>query len=126
MLYLLGEPYKPMPTVVCPVEGFEHVSITFPDTWLYVHYERYQIGLSEAPENATDMTKRIYGAIALCDAIEGIDLSEGLLNQPLSYIGLFNWIKDTVLFPYLQAYLPKKNGLSVQPSTEKPQPSETV
>lgn len=114
-----------MPRVVCPVEGFEHVAITYPDDWRYIHFEQYQAGLNEAPENATEVTKRLFGAVALCQKIEGVDLKEGLLNQPLSYTALFNWIKDTVLFAYLAAYMPKKNGSSPPPTTPNPLPAES-
>jgi hypothetical protein len=96
-----------MPTVVCPVEGFEEVSVTYPDEWLYKHFEQYHFGVSQAPDNATEATKETYGSIALCDKIEGI-ATDDLFNLPLHAIKFFNWLKQEVYFSYLLAVSPPK------------------
>jgi hypothetical protein len=109
-----------MPTVVCPVEGFEEVSITFPDSdaWKVGHRDKYIKGLLEAPEGVTANTKEMYGAVFLCDAITGLDLSEGIINQPIHYLSCLEWIRIAVMTPFVAAQAPKKNGKSQQQSTE--------
>lgn len=108
-----------MPTVICPVEGFEEVSITYPDVWLYRHFEQYHLGVSQAPDNSTEATKETCGTVALCDRIEGIDIKD-LFNQPLYIIRFIKWLRQEVYLSYLMAVSPpKKKTLSKQQTTRK-------
>lgn len=98
-----------MPTVACPVEGFERVKVAYPDTWLLRHYDLYHAGRAEAPEGAAESTRETYGTIALCDRIDGLDLNKPA-ELPLYYLAFFRWLKDEVLLSYLKAGAVPKNS----------------
>lgn len=99
-----------MPTVNCPLEGFEDVQITYPDEWLVKHRDMFFYGWSQPPEDSAPSTKETYGAIALCEKIDGLDI-KNLAELPMSYIHVLNWIRDTVFVKgYLEAIEPPKNS----------------
>lgn len=98
-----------MPTIQCPIEGFENVTISYPDEWLMKHIDQWHYGRSQAPENASPLTQETFGAIALCDKIEGIDLAN-ITELPLRYVGLFRWLRDVVYGSYLNAFTVEKKA----------------
>lgn len=90
-----------MPIAKCPVKGFEDVTITYPDEWLMKHIDQFYVGLSKAPENSAPSTKEIYGSIALCDTIDGIDLTN-VSEAPIAYRDFFIWLVNEV---YVTSYV---------------------
>lgn len=108
-----------MPTVVCPVEGFEEITITYPDEWLYKHLDQYHLGLDSAPKGASEFTKEVCGTLALCEKIEGLDNVDlsNLLSLPLYYLKFFSWLKKEVHTNFILAISPPKKKMSSQPQT---------
>ena len=94
-----------MPKVNCPLPQFEGVEIEYPDEWLMGHIDLFWQGYKSAPDNAAPSTKEMYGTIALCQKIEGLDTAE-LDKLPLHYRAFFNWLIETV---YINSYLPATN-----------------
>ena len=88
-----------MPKIQCPLD--ETVSVTFPDEWLMKHVDLFYQGVAAAPVGSAPSTEEIYGAIALCDEIKGIDLSD-LHDKPLTLWPMLQWIVKEV---YIKSYL---------------------
>lgn len=91
-----------MATVVCPLEGFEQVEIIYPDEWLMKHIDQFNVGYYTAADNAANSTKELFGTLALCDSIKGID-TDSLGDMPLSYKPMFNWLVKEVYLKYIKA-----------------------
>jgi len=85
------------------IPALKDVTITYPDVWLWKHADIYELGRNAAPEGSSDMTQRIYGAIALCDKIDGVKI-EGLSDLPIYYRLFFSWLANEVLTSYFEAF----------------------
>lgn len=88
-----------MPKIQCPHD--ENVWVTFPDEWLMKHVDMFYQGVLSAPIGSAPSTEEIYGAIAICDKIEGIDLKD-LHEKPLALWQVLRWIVEEV---YIKSYL---------------------
>ena len=98
-----------MPSENCPVEGYQNVKIRYPDEWLMIHMDLFWEGYIQAPDNAAPATKEIFGTIALCEEIDGLDVSN-IGQLPLSARLFFKWLVETVYYDsYLAAVEPPKN-----------------
>jgi len=73
------------------------------------HIDKSYTGRQAAPEGASPGTQDTYSTIALCDKIEGVDLTN-VRNLPLSYVAFFNWLKQEVYGSYLEAIAIPKNS----------------
>lgn len=105
-----------MPTIQCPIEGFE-VKVTFPDEWLMKHIDQFYLGLEQAPKGAAPSTREIYGTIALCEEIEGLDL-KNVGEMPLSHRPFFVWlVREIYLGNYLKAITVPNESLLAQQTT---------
>lgn len=100
-----------MPVTTCPIEGFEHITVIYPDEWLYRHLIQFEMGKRQAPDGAGPAAEELFGTIALCEKIEGVDLSD-IPNAPLHFIQFFNWLRQEVYLSYLQAVSPPKKKTS--------------
>ena len=91
-------------TLTCPIKGFEKVGITFPeaDELTMAHYNKFYSGFEEAPAGASYQMRLVFGAVALCDDIEGID-AKNVLGMPINYSPVFDWIVNEV---YVNTYAP--------------------
>jgi hypothetical protein len=98
-----------MPTVKCPVVGFEHVTITYPDEWLMRHIDKYGLAIRDAPEASAISTLETYKAIGLCDNIEGLELNGNISNLPIKYFRFFKWLRETVAGSFDEAMAPDPN-----------------
>ena len=88
-----------MPTIECPFDDKVHV--TYPDEWLMKHVDLFYQGTQEAPAGSAPSTVEIYGAIALCEKIDGIDVGD-LHDKPLGLWKVLRWIVEEV---YIKSYL---------------------
>jgi hypothetical protein len=98
-----------MPTIECPLEGFDKITVTYPDEWLMRHVDLFHLGFSSAPEDASPATKEMFGTVALCEKIEGLDLDD-ISAMPLSYRPFFNWLVETVFIDGYVKALTVPNG----------------
>lgn len=101
-----------MPKLACPVAGFEQVEVTVPDEWLMGHINRFYQGYNSDPEAAPAL-REIYGTIALCDAITGVDLKD-VANKPLRWRPFFRWLVEAV---YTGSYLLDAAAIEAQKKT---------
>lgn len=90
-----------MPTIQCPLDGFEDVKVTYPDEWLYKHIDVFYRGIQSAPDNSSPGTQELLGTLALCDDLEGIDI-KNIDDLPIKYRQVFRWLVRTV---YIDSYL---------------------
>lgn len=93
-------------TVKCPLDGFEQVEITFPEQaeLTMAHYSRFGQGMADAPPDSSFGVRLIFGSIALCDKIEGLEIDPAkLLELPLYYSQVLQWIVQVV---YHDTYSP--------------------
>lgn len=97
-----------MTTEKCTVKGFEKVSITFPDKWLMAHRDLFFQGMGAAPSGASPGTSELYGCIALCEKIEGIEVDD-LGSLELHYAPVFDWLRKVVYESFTAAMQPPKN-----------------
>jgi hypothetical protein len=97
-----------MPHIACPLKGYEDVAVEFPDEWFMRHVDQYWAGSNKAAEGASMFTRELYGAIALCDKIEGLDVKD-LAAKPLAFYPVLNWLRTTVLGSYYAAMEIPKN-----------------
>jgi hypothetical protein len=65
------------------------------------HVDLFYQGVTQAPLGSAPSTEEIYGAIALCSEIEGIDTSD-LQDRPLRLWPVLRWIVEEV---YVRSYL---------------------
>ena len=104
-----------MPTVNCPVKGFEHLSVTWPDEWLMEHREKCFRGYYKAPSDASPTTKETFGTLELCQ-VESTDKEKPLPDftnfekLPLKYVQFFKWLSDTVFDSYSAEFEPDPNS----------------
>jgi hypothetical protein len=107
-----------MPTVQCPVEGFEEIRVTYPDEWLMKHIDQFYAGTQKSAEGCAPSTKELYGVIALCEKIEGIDLSK-ISEAPLTYRPFFVWlVLEVYINSYLKAITIPNGSLLAQPTMQ--------
>jgi hypothetical protein len=103
--------------VTCPFEGFEEISLTFPDQreWKVRHSEMFWRAYRDAGEKATLNTALLHGCVAVCEKIEGLPADIPLDEWPLQ---VFLWIINEVYYGGLdKATNPPKNLLSPAPPT---------
>ena len=98
----------PEPVLNIP-DDLAGVVVTFPDEWVMSDIDKFYQGSQAAPVGSSPGNIELYGTIALCDAISGIEIAD-LGKLPLHYGGFFNWLRQTVYIDsYLQAVEPPKN-----------------
>lgn len=106
-------------TVSCPVEGFTHISITYPDKWAYRHKLLFLRGVAQADREASWFEGTLLGCIALCEKVEGLELEE-IGELPMHYAPFFEWVVVEIYPKYSKAAEPPDpNPSAQQPITPK-------
>ena len=100
----------------CPIEGYEDLSVTIPDTFLVRHHELWAKGVRESLDifgnDASIGMQRFLGCVALCEKIENPP-DGGAADWPLD---IFHWLIDEVYHSAFEKALnPKKKILSKPP-----------
>jgi hypothetical protein len=103
-----------MPTVACPVLGFEHLSVTFPDEWLMEHRDKFHKGYLKASNEASPATRQLFGTLELCkiestNGQQPPDVSH-YEKLPLKWVRFFTWLDDTVFDSYAAEFQPDPNS----------------
>lgn len=96
----MSESEKPEPTP-CPLEGFEHISIVYPAEWTIGHIDQFYAGMSQAGPAASPIVREIFGTLALCSEINGLDTAD-VRALPAKYRRFFEWL---VLLVYKRGLL---------------------
>lgn len=61
-----------MPTVKCPIEGYEDVTLTYPDEFTVEHNDRFWMAFNQQVGNEGIMrTGRVMGCAAICEVSGG-------------------------------------------------------
>ena len=85
-------------------EEGKHIRIVLPDKFIVKDMFKFAEGTSNAPENSPLGVRNFFGAIALCEKIEGIDLDNPLDEE----LDIWGWFQAEVYDRYVAATTPKK------------------